>query len=65
MTTATQKPPTVAVIGGGLAGLAAGCALAEVLKLPLDERGRRRAAVRAEWFSAQDKPLEVHDILDH
>jgi chromosome partitioning protein len=33
------------------------------LKLPLDERGRRRAASRAEWFSQVDKPLEIHDIL--
>ncbi len=33
------------------------------LKLPLDERGRRRAAARAEWFSQVDKPLEVHDII--
>ena len=33
------------------------------LKLPLDERGRRRAANRAEWFTQLDKPLEVHDIL--
>ncbi|WGS23574.1 MULTISPECIES: division plane positioning ATPase MipZ [unclassified Bradyrhizobium] len=33
------------------------------LKLPLDERGRRRAANRAEWFSQADKPLEVHDII--
>jgi chromosome partitioning protein len=33
------------------------------LKLPLDERGRRRAAYRAEWFSQLDKPLEVHDIV--
>ena len=33
------------------------------LKLPLDERGRRRAANRAEWFAQVDKPLEVHDIL--
>src|SRR6202008_2098826 len=32
------------------------------LKLPLDERGRRRAANRAEWFDQVDKPLEVHDI---
>src|SRR3979490_1997697 len=28
------------------------------LKLPLDERGRRRAANRAEWFTQVDKPLE-------
>jgi chromosome partitioning protein len=33
------------------------------LKLPIDERGRRRAANRAEWFSKVDKPLEVHDIF--
>src|SRR3954469_10622962 len=33
------------------------------LKLPLDERGRRRAANRTEWFNQVDKPLEVHDIL--
>ena len=39
-------------------------ALIEALKLPLDERGQRRAAARAEWFSAQDKPLEVHDVLE-
>jgi chromosome partitioning protein len=38
--------------------------LIAALKLPLDERGRRRAAARAEWFSAQGKPLEVHDILE-
>ena len=35
----------------------------DALKLPIDEKGRRRAAARAEWFAAQDKPLEVHDIL--
>lgn len=33
------------------------------LKLPLDERGRRRAANRAEWFTQADKPLEIHDII--
>jgi chromosome partitioning protein len=33
------------------------------LKLPLDERGRRRAANRAEWFDQLDKPLELHDII--
>src|SRR5712672_2340667 len=32
------------------------------LKLPIDERGRRRAANRAEWFNQVNKPLEVHDI---
>ena len=33
------------------------------LKLPLDERGRRRAANRAEWAAQVDKPIELHDIL--
>ncbi|OYX91731.1 MAG: ATPase [Novosphingobium sp. 35-62-5] len=33
------------------------------LKLPLDERGRRRAATRAEWFAHMDKPLETHDLI--
>ena len=37
--------------------------LISALKLPLDERGQRRAAARAEWFSAQDQPLELHDIV--
>jgi chromosome partitioning protein len=37
--------------------------LIEALKLPLDERGQRRAAARAVWFSQQDKPLEFSDIL--
>lgn len=33
------------------------------LRLPLHERGRRRAANRAEWLAQVDKPLETHDIL--
>jgi len=33
------------------------------LKLPLDERGMRRAAARQEWFAAQGTPLELHDIV--
>src|SRR5262252_5232439 len=33
------------------------------LKLPLDERGRRRASNRTEWFNQVDKPLELHDII--
>jgi chromosome partitioning protein len=37
--------------------------LLDALKLPIDEKGRRRAAARAEWFAAQDKPLEIHDII--
>ena len=39
--------------------------LVAALKLPLDERGQRRAAARAEWFSAQNEPLEVHDLLEN
>jgi squalene-associated FAD-dependent desaturase len=39
MTPSAQKPPAVAVIGGGLAGLAAGCALAEAgFRVSLFER---------------------------
>jgi chromosome partitioning protein len=38
-------------------------ALIATLRLPLDERGRRRAAARAEWFAAQGKPLDTHDII--
>jgi chromosome partitioning protein len=37
--------------------------LLEALKLPIDEKGRRRAAARAEWFAAVDKPLDLHDII--
>jgi chromosome partitioning protein len=37
--------------------------LLAALKLPLDERGLRRAAARAEWFAASDKVLELHDII--
>src|SRR6187551_932729 len=38
--------------------------LIETLKLPIDEKGRRRAAARAEWLASQDKPLEIDDLLD-
>ena len=34
-----------------------------LLKLPLDERGMRRAAARQEWFAAQAQPLELPDII--
>jgi chromosome partitioning protein len=37
--------------------------LIAALKLPLDARGQRRAAARAEWFAALEKPLEVHDVI--
>ena len=38
--------------------------LIEALKLPIDEKGRRRAAARAEWLASQDNPLEIDDLLD-
>jgi chromosome partitioning protein len=37
--------------------------LIQALKLPIDERGRRRAAARSEWLASQDTPLETHDEL--
>jgi chromosome partitioning protein len=37
--------------------------LLRFLKLPLDERGRRRAANRAEWFAHVDNPLDMHDLI--
>jgi chromosome partitioning protein len=37
--------------------------LLTALRLPLDERGQRRAAARAEWHSVSTQPLEVHDLL--
>jgi chromosome partitioning protein len=37
--------------------------LLAALKLPLDERGMRRAAARAEWFASVDNPLDLHDII--
>src|SRR5215510_5208014 len=37
--------------------------LLDALKLPIDEKGRRRAAARAEWFAAADKPLDLHDMI--
>jgi chromosome partitioning protein len=38
--------------------------LVEALRLPLDARGKRRAAARSEWFAALEKPLETHDVID-
>ncbi len=37
--------------------------LVDALMLPIDERGRRRAAARAEWIAAVDKPLDTHGLL--
>jgi chromosome partitioning protein len=38
--------------------------LVEMLKLPIDERARDRAAAHAEWNTARDKPLDVHDVIE-
>ncbi|HWF93943.1 MAG TPA: division plane positioning ATPase MipZ [Xanthobacteraceae bacterium] len=38
-------------------------ALMEMIKLPLDERGRERAAAQAKWIVARSEPLEVHDVI--
>jgi chromosome partitioning protein len=38
-------------------------ALFEALKLPIDDRGRRHAALRAEWFASHDSALDTDDIL--
>jgi len=38
-------------------------ALMDALKLPIDERGKRRAAARAEWAAVADKPLDTQDLL--
>src|SRR5437588_754250 len=37
--------------------------LIDALKLPIDERGRRRAAARAEWVAAQNRPLDTDDLM--
>jgi chromosome partitioning protein len=33
------------------------------LKLPLNDRARRRAAVRAEWFASANIPLDTYGVL--
>jgi len=38
-------------------------ALIDALKLPVDARGKRRAAARAEWVASAGKPLETHGLL--
>jgi chromosome partitioning protein len=38
-------------------------ALIDALKLPMDERGKRRAAARAEWAASADKPLDTHGLF--
>jgi chromosome partitioning protein len=38
-------------------------AIIDALRLPIDERGKRRAAARAEWIAAADRPPETYDLL--
>ncbi len=37
--------------------------LIDSLRLPIDERGRRRAAARAEWFRSSNRPLDGAEII--
>jgi chromosome partitioning protein len=37
--------------------------LLNMLRLPMSENGKRRAAARAEWYSVMDQPLQVHDVI--
>ena len=37
--------------------------LIDAMRLPLDDRGRRRAAARAEWFASMNKPLDTYDVI--
>jgi chromosome partitioning protein len=34
-----------------------------LLQLPINDRARRRAAARAEWFASFDTPLDTSDVL--
>jgi chromosome partitioning protein len=57
---------TVPGIDGEASRLPARCevqGLLEALKLPINDRGRRRAALRAEWFASRNSPLDTGDIL--
>jgi chromosome partitioning protein len=38
-------------------------ALMDTLRLPIDERGRRRVVARAQWRAASALPLETHDLF--
>jgi chromosome partitioning protein len=37
--------------------------LIELLRLPINDRARRRAAARAEWFASANMPLATEDVL--
>jgi chromosome partitioning protein len=38
-------------------------ALLAALRLPIDEKGRRRLAIRSEWFASGNRPIDVEDVL--
>src|SRR5262249_23164146 len=37
--------------------------LVDALRLPIDDRGRDRAAARAEWYATAATPLETDDLI--
>ena len=37
--------------------------LVDAMRLPIDERGRRRAAARAEWIASMNQPLDTYGII--
>ncbi len=53
---AMPRPPHESAQHEGMDVLAA-------LKLPIDDRGRRRAAIRQEWLAARTTPIEIGDLL--
>jgi len=63
--TAAMQPSIEDVLLGAIPGLPKVTAqgLVDALKLPIDERGKRRAAARAEWIVAATKPLDTHGLL--
>ena len=46
------------------AGVVCALELMRTNPINIDEKGRRRAAARAEWVASQDKPLETDDLTD-
>ena len=66
--TALDEPSEAASgIDGEASRLPARCeveGLLAALKLPTDDRGRRHAALRAEWFASRGSPLETDILAD-
>jgi chromosome partitioning protein len=38
-------------------------ALLNALHLPLSEHGKRHAAALAQWYSAREEPLQLHEVV--